>query len=377
MYSEQADALPGAGAVQRADGKSRMGMPAAASSAPAFPVGRTAFPRYLKRLDSGFGNLRTWRSCHPGPQCVDRSRMGKAVRYGHAGGKLDSNTWRFASESANLIKYLAGGPGEFFRQFSMTDLHRRFYSYLNQPNIPALNGIRAPAVILVIFHHMGVTQWDLGDIGDRVLVLAVFLITWLILGEQNGPGASRPALLFEACAAAPPAFYCFQSRVHRPRNANAPPRRLGPIPCGSALFQRLLPLDPFPLRMFPWTIPGPSRRGAILSNMAVGMRLVQIRSPQNVARLALDHRFGSGRPVVYQVYFSGDHSVVYYSFHTRADSLAIGLFAPRFSSSRVKDYKAPRGVDPYTLSPSWCLFYWGFRSSWRRGLAFHFSTPSD
>src|SRR6185312_5718266 len=59
--------------------------------------------------------------------------------------------------------------------------------------------------------------------------------------------------------------------------------------------------------------------------------------------------------VIYQLFFSGDHNVVYYSFHTRADSLAIGCLVAvllnKATDSRVLDFVVGHWLAPgLTLS---------------------------
>ena len=41
----------------------------------------------------------------------------------------------------------------------------RFYGRLTQPSIPALNGIRALAVILLILFNLGFVTFEIGNVG--------------------------------------------------------------------------------------------------------------------------------------------------------------------------------------------------------------------
>lgn len=66
----------------------------------------------------------------------------------------------------------------------MTDLA----SGLAEPKIPALDGLRAIAVFLVIFYHFGFV-WVPGGLGVLIFfVISGFLITWLLLKEHEKRG---------------------------------------------------------------------------------------------------------------------------------------------------------------------------------------------
>jgi len=59
--------------------------------------------------------------------------------------------------------------------------------------------------------------------------------------------------------------------------------------------------------------------------------------------------------VIYQLFFSADHNVVYYSFHSRADSLAIGclvaILLNKATDSKILDFVVGRWFAPgLTLS---------------------------
>ena len=78
------------------------------------------------------------------------------------------------------------------------------------PSIPALDAIRALSVLLVILSHLGVS-WASGAHGVMAFfVLSGFLITWLLLKENDETGhislrgfyARRALRIF-------PAFYLF------------------------------------------------------------------------------------------------------------------------------------------------------------------------
>jgi peptidoglycan/LPS O-acetylase OafA/YrhL len=62
-------------------------------------------------------------------------------------------------------------------------------SGLAEPRLPALDGLRAVAVFLVIFYHYGIA-WSPGGLGVLIFfVISGFLITWLLLKEHARHGA--------------------------------------------------------------------------------------------------------------------------------------------------------------------------------------------
>ena len=235
----------------------------------------------------------------------------------------------------------------------MTDFPtRRFYSYLNQRNIPALNGIRALAVILVILHHMGVTQWDLGDIGViAFFVLSGFLITWLILGEHERTGRiSIGHFYLRRALRLLPAFYAFSLVyivlavvMHRRDDWD---QYLAALLYFNDYYRWIHPSAHVPMD-HTWSLAVEEQFYLIWPWVCVWCKCDRRRMlPVLLWTIVLV----AGGRVVYQVYFSGDHSVVYYSFHTRADSLAIGcLLAVLFRTG--KDYKLLAASIRYTLSP--------------------------
>jgi peptidoglycan/LPS O-acetylase OafA/YrhL len=89
-----------------------------------------------------------------------------------------------------------------------------FYAALGQRNIPALNGIRAISVFLVIFYHLGMERGLPllpGPLGVLAFfVLSGFLITWLLLKEYDQSGAVSLRGFYQRRALRIfPAFYTF------------------------------------------------------------------------------------------------------------------------------------------------------------------------
>lgn len=78
------------------------------------------------------------------------------------------------------------------------------------PNIPALDGMRAIAVFLVIIYHFGFAQVP-GGLGVLIFfVLSGFLITWLLLKENDSTGRiSLRNFYLRRALRIFPAFYCF------------------------------------------------------------------------------------------------------------------------------------------------------------------------
>src|ERR1700682_5371477 len=56
---------------------------------------------------------------------------------------------------------------------------------LSKKQIPSLDGLRAVAVLLVIFHHLGIRFAPHGRGVLTFFVLSGFLITWLLLKESD------------------------------------------------------------------------------------------------------------------------------------------------------------------------------------------------
>ena len=218
----------------------------------------------------------------------------------------------------------------------MTDqTTKHFYSRLNQSNIPALNGIRALAVVMVILHHLGVSEWELGDLGViAFFVLSGFLITWLILkeSERNGNISIRHFYIRRALRLLP-AFYlfCFAyvGIAMSMRRYDPWDQYLAALFYFNDYYRWLHPSAHIPLD-HTWSLAVEEQFYLLWPWVCVFCKCNR-RKLIHVL-LATIVLVAAGR-IVYQVLFSGDHNVVYYSFHTRADSLAIGcLLAVLFRS---------------------------------------------
>ncbi|HMB27009.1 MAG TPA: acyltransferase, partial [Blastocatellia bacterium] len=83
-------------------------------------------------------------------------------------------------------------------------------SKLSLSHIPALDGIRAIAVFLVIFYHFGFA-WAPGGLGVTMFfVLSGFLITWLLLKENGKYGdVSLKGFYLRRVLRIFPAFYVY------------------------------------------------------------------------------------------------------------------------------------------------------------------------
>lgn len=81
---------------------------------------------------------------------------------------------------------------------------------LSRANIPALDGIRALSVFLVILHHFGFERVPGGVGVTAFFVLSGFLITWLLLVEREQTGAvSLRAFYTRRALRIFPAFYTY------------------------------------------------------------------------------------------------------------------------------------------------------------------------
>lgn len=97
---------------------------------------------------------------------------------------------------------------------TMGNVYSRLQSRIRLPSIPALDGIRAIAVFLVIFYHFAqmrplpVLPGPLGVLG--FFVLSGFLITWLLLKEKDKTGSiSLKGFYRRRALRIFPAFYVF------------------------------------------------------------------------------------------------------------------------------------------------------------------------
>jgi len=81
---------------------------------------------------------------------------------------------------------------------------------LKRSHIPALDGIRAVSVLIVILYHGGV-EWVPGDLGVSVFfVLSGFLITWLLFKEEDRTGyVSIKSFYIRRILRIFPAYYVF------------------------------------------------------------------------------------------------------------------------------------------------------------------------
>ena len=89
----------------------------------------------------------------------------------------------------------------------VSDLYRK----LSLPNIPALDGIRAVAITLVVMYHFDLPPGTPGPMGVTMFfVLSGFLITWLLLKEADRNGSvSLPQFYKRRFLRIFPAFYSY------------------------------------------------------------------------------------------------------------------------------------------------------------------------
>src|SRR5689334_8310742 len=86
----------------------------------------------------------------------------------------------------------------------------KLFARVALPTIPALDGIRAISVLLVILSHLGI-GWASGAHGVMAFfVLSGFLITWLLLKENTQTGSVSLKMFYVRRALRIfPAFYVF------------------------------------------------------------------------------------------------------------------------------------------------------------------------
>src|SRR5687768_15427072 len=86
----------------------------------------------------------------------------------------------------------------------------RLYTRLNQAEIPALNTLRALAVLQVMGGHLGAPVHGLGSGVTFFFILSGFLITWLLLREREKYGdVSIRSFYVRRSLRIFPAFYVF------------------------------------------------------------------------------------------------------------------------------------------------------------------------
>jgi peptidoglycan/LPS O-acetylase OafA/YrhL len=93
---------------------------------------------------------------------------------------------------------------------AMSEVVQSLHAKLRLPNIPALDAMRAIAVFLVIFYHFGFARVPAG-LGVLVFfVLSGFLITWLLVKENDRTeDISIRGFYLRRALRIFPAFYCF------------------------------------------------------------------------------------------------------------------------------------------------------------------------
>ena len=89
--------------------------------------------------------------------------------------------------------------------------HRDIQSRIQGQHIPALDAVRGIAALMVVFTHMGLLPRQFGALGVAIFfVLSGFLITWLLLRENDQAGdVSLRNFYVRRTLRIFPAFYVF------------------------------------------------------------------------------------------------------------------------------------------------------------------------
>jgi peptidoglycan/LPS O-acetylase OafA/YrhL len=217
---------------------------------------------------------------------------------------------------------------------SPADTGAAFYSRLDSPKIPSLNGIRAIAAFSVAGFHAGVSPWCPGRLGVLAFfVLSGFLITWLLLKELADHGTiSLRGFYYRRTLRIFPAFYAFW-----------------------ILQVLILPVIPWKLVL---------SCAAYVSNYYIGLAVGNEPSVMSHTwSLAVEEQFYLLWPVLFYwqrhrlnrlawilggwivavqllraaMWIGGvNHSYVGYAFETRSDALAVGCLMALVLASRPK-----------------------------------------
>ena len=211
----------------------------------------------------------------------------------------------------------------------------RFYGRLTQPSIPALNGIRALAVILLILFNLGFVTFEIGNVGVIVFfVLSGFLITRLLLAERGRTGSIAVGRFYlRRALRLLPAFYvfwlCYVGIALALHRQDAWDQYLAALFYINDYYRWMHPAPHIPMD-HTWSLAVEEQFYLIWPWICVWCnceRRTLIR-----VLIATIASIWTGR-IIYEFWFSANHDVIYYSFHTRADSLAVGcLLAVAVSS---------------------------------------------
>jgi peptidoglycan/LPS O-acetylase OafA/YrhL len=224
---------------------------------------------------------------------------------------------------------------------------------LNRSTIPALNGVRAIAVTLVLLEHFGF-EWIPGTYGVLIFfVLSGFLITWLLLKEQETTGAvSLRGFYWRRARRILPAFYVF----------------LGAVLALLVVTRRVIHWDHvtacalYVANYFNATHASAAGNGllnhiwslAIEEQFYVLWPAAFILLGGNARRLSKALALTIAAIWTYRaaVHFAGaTHEYIFFSFETRADHLLVGCFA----AAALKSGLAARATEKLTAA-AWMPF---------------------
>lgn len=196
---------------------------------------------------------------------------------------------------------------------------------LASTRLPGLDGLRMVAVFLVVLYHFGLEVIP-GDQGVMMFfVLSGFLITWLLLAEQESAGSiSLRQFYLRRVLRIFPAFYCYWLLV-----TGVLLLIKAPVPWGQALsalgyvsnYYQGFRGDPVSPYSHTWSLAVEEQfyllwplalRALVPNPRRLGTALVVVIAAISVHRLILHVAFHVGYPYLYE------------AFDARADALAVG-----------------------------------------------------
>jgi len=210
------------------------------------------------------------------------------------------------------------------------------YERLQRRQIPALDGVRMLAVLLVIFYHFGFNGVPGAHGVMMFFVLSGFLITWLLIEEQTTTGTvSLTAFYWRRTLRIFPAFYAFWFFVvivGLLRNGTAPSAHAWSAFFYTSNYYSALNGHPVNAFSHTWSL-GVEEQFYLLWPFVFlrcrGDLRLMTRLLAAIIGVALVHR------AMLMYVFAVDESYVYSAFDTRLDQLMVGALTAVLLKRRV------------------------------------------